>query len=46
MILLPYMRRSPKVTEALPLLYLYGLFTSDFVPTLDEYFDTEAGSLR
>lgn len=29
-ILPPYMRRSPKVTEVLPLLYLRGLSTGDF----------------
>ena len=33
--LLPaYLRRSPKVTEVLPLLYLRGLSTGDFVPAL------------
>jgi putative transposase len=39
----PYARRSPKVTELLPLLYLHGLSTKDFVPALAEYFGTEAG---
>src|SRR5215210_4013528 len=29
-ILPPYMRRSPKVAEVLPLLYLHGLSTGDF----------------
>ena len=29
-ILPPYMRRSPKVTEVLPLLYLHGLSSGDF----------------
>jgi hypothetical protein len=33
-ILPPYMRRSPKVTEVLPILYLRGLSTGDFTPTL------------
>ena len=42
-ILPPYMRRSPKVTEVLPLLYLHGLSSGDFVPTLEEFFGTEAG---
>jgi transposase-like protein len=42
-ILPPYARRSPQVTEVLPLLYLHGLSTKDFVPALAEYFGTEAG---
>ena len=42
-ILPPYMRRSPKVTEVLPLLYLHGLSGGDFVPALEEIFGTEAG---
>ena len=29
-ILPPYMRRSPKVAEVLPILYLRGLSTGDF----------------
>ncbi len=43
MILPPYVRRSPKVTEVLPLLYLHGLSSGDFVPALEEFFGTEAG---
>jgi len=31
-ILPPWCRKSPKVTEVLPLLYLHGLSTGDFVP--------------
>ncbi len=42
-ILPPYMRRSPKVMEVLPLLYLHGLSSGDFVPALEEFFGTEAG---
>lgn len=42
-ILPPYMRRSPKVTEVLPLLYLHGLSSGDFVPALQEFFGSEAG---
>jgi len=42
-ILPPYVRKSPKVAEVLPLLYLHGLSTSDFVPALAEFFGTEAG---
>jgi Transposase, Mutator family len=42
-ILPPWARRSPKVTEVLPVLYLRGISTKDFVPTLAEFFGTEAG---
>lgn len=42
-ILPPYMRRSPKVSEVLPLLYLHGLSTGDFAPALEEFFGTGAG---
>ncbi len=42
-ILPPYVRRSPKVTEVLPLLYLHGLSSGDFVPALEEFFGTETG---
>lgn len=42
-ILPPYMRRSAKVTEVLPLLYLHGLSTGDFAPALEEFFGTGAG---
>ena len=31
-ILPPWARRTPKVTEVLPLLYLHGLSSGDFVP--------------
>jgi transposase-like protein len=37
------MRRSPKVTEVLPLLYLHGLSSGDFAPALEEFFGTGAG---
>jgi transposase-like protein len=42
-ILPPYMRKSPKVTEVLPLLYLHGLSSGDFVPALEDFFGTQAG---
>jgi len=42
-ILPPYARRSPKVGEVLPLLYLHGLSTKDFVPALAEFFGTSSG---
>ncbi len=37
------MRRSQKVSEVLPLLYLHGLSSGDFIPALEEFFGTEAG---
>ena len=43
MILPPYMRRSPKVTEVLPLLYLHGLSSGDFTPALEGFFGTDSG---
>lgn len=42
-ILPAYMRKSPKVTEVLPILYLRGLSTGDFAPALGEFFGTKAG---
>ncbi|MGH2630029.1 MAG: IS256 family transposase [Actinomycetota bacterium] len=39
----PYARRSPKVAEVLPLLYLHGLSTKDFVPALQEFFGSASG---
>jgi transposase-like protein len=38
-----WVRRSPKVAEVLPLLYLHGLSTGDFVPALAEFFGSSAG---
>jgi transposase-like protein len=42
-ILPPWCRRSPKVAEVLPLLYLHGLSTGDFVPALAAFFGSAAG---
>jgi putative transposase len=42
-ILPAYMRKSPKVTEVLPILYLRGLSTGDFAPALTEFFGSDAG---
>jgi hypothetical protein len=39
----PYMCRSPKVTEVLPLVYLHSLSSGDFVAALEEFFGTGAG---
>jgi putative transposase len=43
-VILPrWCRRSPKVTELLPLLYLHGLSSLDFVPALERFFGAAAG---
>jgi putative transposase len=39
----PWARKSPKVAEVLPLLYLHGLSTGDFAPALTEFFGASAG---
>ena len=39
----PWCRKSPKVTEVLPLLYLHGMSSGDFAPALEEFFGTAAG---
>jgi putative transposase len=44
-ILPPYMRRSPKVTEVLPILYLRGLSTGDFRPALEALLGEDAAGL-
>lgn len=36
-ILAPWCRKSPKVSEVLPLLYLHGLSSEDFVPALEQF---------
>jgi putative transposase len=42
-VLPPWCRKSPKVAEVLPLLYLHGLSTGDFVPALEVFFGSSAG---
>jgi putative transposase len=43
-VILPrWCRRSPKVAEVLPLLYLHGLSSLDFVPALEAFFGAAAG---
>jgi len=42
-ILPAWARKSPQVAEVLPLLYLHGLSTSDFVPALEQFLGTGAG---
>ena len=44
-ILPPYMRRSPKVSEVLPVLYLRGLSTGDFRPALEGLLGKDASGL-
>jgi putative transposase len=41
----PYMRRSPKVAEVLPVLYLRGLSTGDFRPALETLLGEEAAGV-
>jgi putative transposase len=42
-ILPPWCRRSPKVAEVLPLLYLHGMSSGDFIPALEGFFGAAAG---
>src|SRR5260370_34530675 len=42
-ILPPWARKTPKITEVLPLLYLHGLSSGDFVPALGQFLGSSAG---
>ncbi|MGH3431342.1 MAG: IS256 family transposase [Thermocrispum sp.] len=42
-ILPAWCRKSPKIAEVLPLLYLHGLSSGDFVPALGEFLGSTAG---
>jgi transposase-like protein len=42
-ILPPWCRKSPRITEVLPLLYLHGLSGSDFVPALAQFLGSSSG---
>ncbi|RUP65559.1 Transposase, Mutator family [Streptomyces sp. NP10] len=42
-ILALWCRKSPKVSEVLPLLYLHGLSSGDFVPALEQFLGGAAG---
>ncbi|MFC7592459.1 IS256 family transposase [Nonomuraea antimicrobica] len=42
-ILPPWCRKSPAITEVLPLLYLHGLSTGDFVPALGQFLGSSNG---
>lgn len=42
-ILPAWSRKSPRVAEVLPLLYLHGLSTNDFAPALEQFLGSDAG---
>ncbi|MGW7484212.1 IS256 family transposase [Nonomuraea muscovyensis] len=42
-ILPPWCRKTPKVSEVLPLLYLHGLSSGDFVPALGQFLGSTSG---
>ncbi len=42
-ILPAWARKTPKITEVLPLLYLHGLSSGDFVPALGQFLGSGAG---
>src|ERR687889_2449086 len=42
-ILPPWCRKTPKITEVLPLLYLHGLSSGDFVPALGQFLGSTVG---
>ena len=43
-VILPaWCRKTPKITEVLPLLYLHGLSSGDFVPALGQFLGSAAG---
>ncbi len=42
-ILPPWCRKSPKIAEVLPLLYLHGLSTGDLVPAMEQFPGSTAG---
>ena len=45
-ILPPWARKTPKITEVLPLLYLHGLSSGDFVPALGQFLGSSDGPVR
>jgi hypothetical protein len=42
-ILPPWARKTPRITEVLPLLYLHGLSSGDFVPALGQFLRSAEG---
>jgi hypothetical protein len=45
-ILPAWCRKTPKITEVLPLLYLHGLSSGDFVPALGQFLGSRPGCPR
>src|SRR5271166_5323381 len=45
-ILPAWARKTPKITDVLPLLYLHGLSSGDFVPALGQFLGSAAGITR
>jgi hypothetical protein len=45
-ILPPWARKTPQVSEVLPLLYLHGLSSGDFVPALSQFPGHQRGPVR
>jgi len=45
-ILPPWARKTPQIEAVLPLLYLHGLSSGDFVPALGQFLGTTEGSHR
>jgi hypothetical protein len=44
-IVTPWCRKTPKITEVLPLLYLRGLSSGDFVPALGQFVGSAVGQI-
>ncbi|MFG3530327.1 IS256 family transposase [Streptomyces sp. NPDC047917] len=42
-ILAPWCGKSPKISEILPLLYLHGLSSGDFIPAMEQFLGSAAG---
>jgi len=42
----PWVRKAPRITKVLPLLYLHGLSFGDFVPALGQFLGSSAGCRR
>lgn len=42
-VLPPWCRKSPKIAEVLPLLYLHCLSTGDFVPAIEQFLGSSTG---
>ena len=40
---MPWCRKSPRVSDVLPLMYLHGMSSGDFAPALSGFFGSAAG---